>query len=81
MPAPMTEFEGAPFQIVHEGEWLPMWEPTSNYNVVPIPGSNSSVTFLMGTGVLTATLDLARAATAAIDAASTPSPCRPAART
>ena len=55
MPAPMTEFEGAPFQIVHEGEWLPMWEPTSNYNVIPIPGSNSSVTFLMGTGVLTAT--------------------------
>lgn len=59
MPAPMTQFATdttvAPFQIVHEGEWLPMWEPTSNYAIAPIPGSNSSVTFLLGTGVLTAT--------------------------
>ena len=52
---PMTEFAGAPFQIVHEGEWLPLWEQATYSNVVHIPGSNSSVTFLVGTGPLTAT--------------------------
>lgn len=55
MSAAMTGFAGAAFQIVHEGEWLPMWEQESYIASHHIPGSNSTVTFLLGTGPLIAT--------------------------
>lgn len=51
----MTAFGTAAFQIVHEGEWLPLWEEASTTNTIHIPGSNRSVTFLLGTGPLVVT--------------------------
>lgn len=43
------------FQIVHEGEWLPIWEQPAYSNTIHVPGGNVNVTFLMGLGPLSVT--------------------------
>lgn len=45
----------AAFQIVHEGEWLPIWEQPAYANTIHVPGGNVNVTFLMGLGPLQVT--------------------------
>ena len=55
MASPMSGFGAAEFQIVHEGEWLPIWEQDSYTATRHIPGGNANETFLLGLGPLVVT--------------------------
>lgn len=54
----MSGFGAAEFQIVHEGEWLPIWDQRSYTNTIHVPGGNDNETFLMGLSELTVTYTL-----------------------
>lgn len=54
----MSGFGAAEFQIVHEGEWLPIWEQDAFDNTIHVPGGNENETFLLGLGPLVVTYTL-----------------------
>lgn len=54
MTSPQTSFGAASFQIVHEGEWLPVWQEESYTVTHHVPGGGN-VTQLLGLGPLVVT--------------------------